>query len=193
MASDIVLVLRSDHRQLLLLAEQCRRPSRGLERPEEALRRALAAHVEAVGTVVYPPVASRADPDQLRPALSAVAAHLENPSRTGLAESACALVEVESSTVIPALAALPIADRRRMGKVFRIHQERRLRHAAPLVRRQRSQTELYELARRAGLARRSRMTQSQLEEAVSAWEREQASRSAQESTVPWLRSGGESC
>jgi len=176
MASDIVLVLRSDHRELLVLAEQCRRPSRGLERPEETLRRRLAAHVDAVQEVVLPLAPVAADP-QLPAVLSAVAAEIDEPSREGLADRACALVEMETAAVTPALLALPIEDRRRMGKVFRIHRDRTLRHGMPAVRRQRSQTELYELARRAGLEQRSRMSQSQLEEAVSAWERAQASRS----------------
>lgn len=175
MASDIVLVLRSEQRELLALADQCRRPSRGLERPEASLRLRLAAHAAALRDVVLPSAAIPADQD-LAAALSSVAPQIEEPSRERLADSVCVLVEFEASEVLSALLALPIEDRRRMGKVFRIHRERTLRHARPAVRRQRSQTELYELARRAGLEQRSRMSQSQLEEAVSAWERAQTSK-----------------
>jgi hypothetical protein len=175
MASDIVLVLRSDHRELLLLAEQCTRSSRGLERPEEALRRRLDAHANAVRQVVQPSAPVASDPG-LTSALASVAGEVETPSREGLAECTRSLVELESDRVLPALLALPLDERRRMGKVFRIHRDRSLRQTVPPVRRQRSQTELYELARRAGVEQRSRMTQSQLEEAVSAWERAQSSR-----------------
>jgi hypothetical protein len=173
MASDIVLVLRSDHRELLHLAEQCTRPSRGLERPEDGLRRRLAAHANAVRAVVQPSAAIASDPG-LTSALASEAAEIETLSREGLAECARALVELESDRVLSALLALPLEERRRMGKVFRIHRDRSLRQTVPPVRRQRSQTELYELARRAGVEQRSRMTQSELEEAVSAWERGQA-------------------
>jgi hypothetical protein len=179
-ASDIILVLRSDHRELRVLADQCRRPSRGFERPDEDLHRRLTAHTQAAQEIVYPAAAQAAGStgeSEFRQVLAAVHAQLENPSREGLADAACALVECESTLVIPTLDTLIIEDRRRMGKVFRIHRERSLRHSVSAGRRQRSQTELYELARRAGLEQRSRMTQAQLEEAVSAWERAHAPRS----------------
>ncbi|HEX6887043.1 MAG TPA: hypothetical protein VF143_02965, partial [Candidatus Nanopelagicales bacterium] len=95
------------------------------------------------------------------------------PTRAGIAQAATALIEAERAVVIPKLAAMPISERRRIGKVFRIRRETALRHATTATRRQRSQTELYELARRAGVEQRSRMTLAQLEAAVSAWERAQ--------------------
>jgi hypothetical protein len=175
MASDIVLVLRSEHRELGMLVEQCGRPSRGFQDPQEDLRRRLSAHVAATTAAVHPAIGAWRPPE-LEAALHAVRSELDAPSRTGLASTASALVEAERETVLPRLAELPIAERRRVGKVFRIKREGALRGAGTHSRRQRSQTELYELARRAGVEQRSRMTLAQLEAAVSAWERQQGSR-----------------
>jgi hypothetical protein len=58
-----------------------------------------------------------------------------------------------------------------MGKVFRIRRDAVLRGGHARQHRQRSHTELYELARRAGLENRSTMTQAQLQAAVAHWER----------------------
>lgn len=172
MASDIILVLRSEHRELLNLAEQCRRSSRGFQHPEEELRRRLGAHAAAAAEAVYPAgsTGTAADP-ALQQVLAEVAAQGEHPTRDAVAEGAVALVAIERAQVIPDLEFLLIGDRRRIGKLFRILRERHLRHFTSTVRRQRSQSELYEVARRAGLEHRSRMTLSQLEAAVSEWER----------------------
>lgn len=171
MTSDIILVLRSDHRELLTLAEQCARPSRGFQDPEDELRRRLAAHAAArEAAVPSPPDGVGPDP-QLHEAGDSVPAGITDLWREGVVVQAVRLVAFEREHLLPALDRLLIADRRRMGKVFRIHRERALRHSSPRVRRQRSQSELYELARRAGIEQRSRMTQAQLDEAVSAWER----------------------
>jgi hypothetical protein len=176
MASDIGIVLRSEHRDLLILADQCGRMSRGLHDPGADLRRRLQAHLTAAGEEVYPAVRSSSSPIQagLQHAVEMVGAALgdEAVPREELAHVARSLVEVERSAVVLTLAAqLPIAERRRMGKVFRMRRDAVLRSAHASQNRQRSQTELYELARRAGLEHRSMMTQAQLQAAVAEWER----------------------
>jgi hypothetical protein len=115
-------------------------------------------------------------PPELELALGQAEEALAAPTRQGLARAAVALAAAEAAAVLPRLADLPINERRRIGKVFRIKRDGALRGAGPATRRQRSQTELYELARRAGVEQRSRMTLAQLEAAVSAWERDQAAR-----------------
>lgn len=172
MASDIMLVLRAEHRELLNLADQCARPGRGFQDPQDELRRRLAAHTAAAQETDLAHLLSASDPEtSLREMLASSAARITDAPGAGLADEAVALVMVERERLMPALERILIADRRRMGKVFRIHRERELRRCAPHVRRHRSQTELYDLARRAGIDQRSRMTQAQLDEAVAAWER----------------------
>jgi hypothetical protein len=176
-ASDIVLVLGTEHRELAALIDQCGRPSRGFQDPQEDLRRRLAAHVAAATAAVHPAIGTWRPPE-LELALADAEDALAAPTRSGLSRAASAVVEAETSIVLPRLADLPINERRRIGKVFRIKRDGALRGAASTTRRQRSQTELYELARRAGVEQRSRMTLAQLEAAVSAWERDQAARRA---------------
>jgi hypothetical protein len=176
MASDIGIVLRSEHRDLLILADQCGRMSRGLHDPVADLRRRLRAHLTAAEAEVYPVVRSSSSPNQagLLRAVQTVGAALmdESVAREELAQVARSLVEAERSAVVLALAAqLPIDERRRMGRVFRMRRDAVLRTAHARQNRQRSQTELYELARRAGLEHRSTMTQAQLQAAVAEWER----------------------
>ena len=177
MASDIGIVLRSEHRDLLVLADQCGRMSRGLHDPAADLRRRLQAHVTAAVAEVYPVVrwSSPSSQEGLQYAVQMVGAALvdEAVAPEELAQVARSLVEVERSAVLLVLAThLPIAERRRMGKVFRMRREAVLRSAHARQNRQRSQTELYELARRAGLEHRSTMTQAQLQAAVVEWERQ---------------------
>ena len=177
MASDIGLVLKAEHRDLLILADQCGRMSRGLHDPGADLRRRLQGHLTAAEGEVYPVVRSSSSPDQaaLLHAVEMVRAALgdEAVARDELADVARSLVEVERSAVVLTLAAqLPIAERRRMGKVFRMRRDAVVRSAHASQNRQRSQTELYELARRAGLEHRSMMTQAQLQSAVEEWERQ---------------------
>ncbi len=176
-ASDIVLVLGTEHRELAALIDQCSRPSRGFQDPQEDLRRRLAAHIAATSAAVHPAIGTWRPPE-LEHALAEAAEALDAPSRPGLARAATDLIEAEASAVLPRLAELALNERRRIGKVFRIKREGALRSAGSTTRRQRSQTELYELARRAGVEQRSRMTLAQLEAAVSAWERAQAARRA---------------
>jgi hypothetical protein len=176
MASDIGLVLRSEHRDLLSLADQCGRLSRGFHDPAAALRRRLQAHLAVAAEGVYPVVRS-SSPEGSANLLIAVervgvALRDEAVGREELAELARILVEAERSDVLLVLAAqLPIVERRRMGKVFRMRREALLRAAPPRQHRRLSQTELYELARRAGLEHRSTMTQAQLQAAVAQWQR----------------------
>jgi hypothetical protein len=176
MASDIRLVLGSEHHDLLVLADQCGRASRGFHDPVSELGRRLLAHLAAAEEEVYPLLRPSSDADMadLRTAIERVRAVLGDGSvvREELAQVARALVEAERATVLPALAAsYPIAERRRMGKVFRIRRDAVLRGAHSRQHRQLSQTELYELARRAGLQHRSTMTQAQLHAAVARLER----------------------
>lgn len=173
MASDISLVLRGEHRHLLRLADRCDRRARGFQDPEGDLRRSLAAHLSAASAEVYPVV--HADDTSPWPggSVEELAAQLdEGLAGDELVDAARAVVELERSRVVPILDAdLPLTERRRIGRVYRIRSESTLRAAAGDVRRShRSQSELYELARRAGVEQRSRMTQVQLQAAVSAWE-----------------------
>lgn len=172
MASDICLVLRSEHRDLLVLADQCGRVSRGLHDPVAGLSHRLAAHLRAAEEEVHPVLRSSA-PATLTDLLDVERAVAGlGADRQGLARAARELVDVERAVVVPALAALlPIADRRRLGRVFRIRRDAVLRGAHPRQNRQLSQTELYELARRAGLEHRSTMTQAQLRAAVAGLQR----------------------
>lgn len=177
MVSDILLLLPSEHRELLLLADRCGRAHRGMASPEAELRRRLRAHLAAGSEAVYPVLApTPSEVEQLNAALAPVRAEVDGPgSAEGLARAATVLVRTERALVIPGLAAWPDEDRRRRGKSFRIRRDALVRSAAATTsRRQRSQTELYEVARRAGIANRSRMTQAELEAAVSHWEHERA-------------------
>jgi hypothetical protein len=177
MASDIVLVLKSEHRDLLILAEQCGRMSRGFHDPVAELRRRLQVHLAVSEEEVLPVVRSSSSegPPGLLGAVARVGAALadEASGRDELALAARVLVEAERSDVLPVVAAkVPIPERRRMGKIFRMRREALLRAAHAPTNRRRSQTELYELARRAGLEHRSTMTQAQLQAAVVEWERQ---------------------
>jgi hypothetical protein len=177
MASDIGLVLASEHRDLLVLADQCGRVSRGFHDPGADLSRRLGAHLAAAEAEVYPALRSPASPRlaDLLDAVERVATTLRDdvPVRQEVARAARDLVAAEGVAVVPVLAErLPIAERRRMGKVFRIRRDAALRGTHPRPNRRLSQTELYELARRAGLEHRSTMTQAQLQAAVAAWERD---------------------
>lgn len=172
MASDIVLVLRSEHREILALAEQCSRASRGFHDPPEDLRRRLTAHLAASAAITL----RGGRPREIDVALDALREDLAKARE--VASAARALVSFEQESALPWLEGVLIGDRRRMGKVFRVKREGALRQTTGTQkRRRRSQTELYEQARRAGIEQRSRMTLPQLEAAVSAWERNQAGRS----------------
>jgi hypothetical protein len=160
MASDILLVLKSDHRTLGLLADRCTRPARGFADPRRDLERALSAHLAATSTEVYPRV-RRDGPGILPEALATADAR----RLIALAED---VRSYEESEVLPALEALLIEDRRRIGKVYRIRRDVALRSFGTSRRRPPSQPELYELARRAGVEQRSRMTAAQLHAAVLA-------------------------
>jgi hypothetical protein len=177
MASDIGLILGSEHRDLLVLADRCGRVSRGFQDPGADLARRLVAHLVAAEAEVYSCQRAPDPPDlaDLRDAVERVDAALGSGAaeRAELALVARGLGDVERGGGLPVLAArLPIAERRRMGRVFRIRRDAVLRGAHSRPNRQRSQSELYELARRAGVERRSTMTQAQLQAAVAQWERQ---------------------
>jgi hypothetical protein len=175
MASDVVLVLRSEHRDLLILADRCRRMSRGFHDPVADLRRRLQAHLAAAEMEVWPVLrsVSPSTPADLVQAIERAGAALGDGSagREDLPHVVGGLVEAERSSVMLAfLTQLPIAERRRVGTVFRMRRDAALRADHSRHSRQRSQTELYELARRAGVERRSTMNQAQLQAAVAQWE-----------------------
>lgn len=178
--SDIVLVLRSEHRDLIDLADQCSRPSRGFEDPVGRLNDRLLAHLSALERVAMSTARWLGDgtgsiPDVLEE-LRRVTGQPASRERTP--ELARIVVRREEEDFIPRLEQdVPILERRRAGKSFRVVRDSALRGSHPSSRRVRSQSELYALARRAGLEQRSRMTQVQLQRAVEEWERGQGTRS----------------
>ena len=175
MASDIVLVLRTEHRELLNLADRCGRMSRGFHDPVADLCRRLQAHLAAAEMEVWPvlrSVSPSTAADLVQP-VEMVGAALGDGSvaREDLPHVVRGLVEAERSAVMRALLAqVPIAERRRVGTVFRMRRDAVLRADHARHSRQRSRTELYELARRAGVEHRSTMNQAQLQAAVAQWE-----------------------
>ncbi len=178
MASDVVLLLRSQHRRMLALLERCERTSRGLHDPVAQLRRELAAHVSAAGEEIAaaaprgerPPAQWVADLDRVGDlAVDAGVPDLRLATR--------GLVQTEEHVLVPWLQqALTVDERRRVGKLYRVRRDSRAK--TRLSRRQRSRTELYEKARRAGVENRSRMTQAELQDAVQAWESARSARAA---------------
>lgn len=168
MAVDIVLVLGSEHRRLRQLVERCGRSSRGFHDPVQDLQQALRAHVLAASAEVYPTAAAHGSrwPAQ---ELAQVRGEVEDPhrGRAELAETTRSLISAEQE-VLAALEGLELTERRRLGKVFRMRRDSLLRGSSTTSRRRRSQTELYELARRAGVEHRSRMTQAELQAAIDA-------------------------
>lgn len=171
MAVDIVLVLRSEHRRIRQEVDRCGRSSRGFADPAAELQLTLRAHMLAATAEVYPTAAKLSDPSTW-PAetLTSVRTTVEqdDPDDGTLKQAATDLMQAEATSVLPVLEQrLEIPARRRMGKVFRIRRDANARTAAAGQRRRhRSQTELYELARRAGVEHRSHMTQAELEAAV---------------------------
>lgn len=168
MAVDIVLVLRSEHRRIQQLVERCGRASRGFHDPVTDLWQALRAHVLAATAELYPCAAKVGDPQQW-PAqkLTEVRTLLERaPQAEDALRAAELLLSAEEDCVVPRLEGLDVATRRRLGKVFRMRRDATARQASASHRRRRSQTELYEVARRVGVEQRSRMTQAELQAAI---------------------------
>lgn len=169
MAVDVVLVLQSEHRRLQQLAERCGRPSRGFHDPLADLQQALYAHLVAATAEIYPKVARLAADEWPAAELAALRAAAESDPTDALTATAHELVELEQRCVVPVLEErLELEARRRLGKVFRIRRDAAIRSANSTHRRHRTQTELYELARRAGIEHRSRMTQAELQAAIEA-------------------------
>ncbi len=169
MAVDIVLVLRSEHRRIQQLSQRCGRATRGFHDPVAELHQTLRAHVLAATAEIYPAAAKAGDPldwpaEQLTEVRTLVEReHVEQPEAVRAAE---VLIAAEEDRVVPILQGMELGQRRRLGKVFRIRRDALARNPLAGRRRRRSQTELYELARRAGVEHRSRMTQAQLQEAI---------------------------
>jgi hypothetical protein len=170
MAVDIVLVLRSEHRRLLRLCDRCGLSSRGFHDPLGDLRNAMRAHIVAASAEIYPTAAlMRGQDDWLGARLAQIrwVVQSEDMAVDRIVGAAHHLMAMEEQHVIDVLAeSMEVPERRRMGKVFRIRRDAAMRGSAAGSRRRRSQTELYELARRAGVEHRSRMTQAQLQAAI---------------------------
>jgi hypothetical protein len=168
-ASDVVLVLRSEHRRLRQLVDRVGRSSRGLADPHSELRRALSSHVSAARSEIVPAVSGWPGCSTWVSALDEAA----DQQTEALLPAVEALVQVEEHSLLPWLQQeLSVADRRRLGTLYRV---RRDTVARPLLARPSlSRTELYERARRAGVVHRSRMTQGELQAAVEAREGLQA-------------------
>lgn len=169
MAVDIVLVLGSEHRRIQQLVDRCGRASRGFHDPVEELSQVLRAHVLAATAEIYPSAAKVNPANWPADGLTEVRTLVEgDPDAEGLMRAAALLLAAEQEHVVPLLESLEIHARRRLGKVFRIRRDALARAAANSHRRRRSQTELYEVARRVGVEHRSRMTQSELQAAIEA-------------------------
>lgn len=171
MAVDIVLVLHSEHRRFQQLVERCGRTSRGFHDPVSELHLTLRAHVLAATAEIYPTAAKSSPVDTWPAAQLTEVRTLVEQEQLGQAEAiraAALLTDAEEQAVLPVLEMLEIGPRRRLGKVFRIRRDASSRGSVGPRRRRRSQTELYELARRAGVEHRSRMTQAELAEAIEA-------------------------
>lgn len=170
MASDLVLVLRSEHRRLTRLSERSRRSSRGLQDPRAELRRAVTAHAAAGRSELLPAL----DAWPMAPRWQALLERTTDVPDAELPEAVETLVEVEQELLLPWLADVSsVDDRRRLGTLYRVRRDMAAR--APVSRPSLTRTELYERARRAGVENRSRMTQAELREAVEARERQDAS------------------
>jgi hypothetical protein len=184
MASDVVLVLRSEHRRLARLSERSRRSSRGLEDPRAELRRAVGAHAAAGRSELLPGLAGWPEVARWEALLDDVVEACDE--HLPAVVEACdehlpavveALVTVEKKSLLPWLGErTSVDDRRRLGTLYRVRRDMAAR--APASRPGLTRTELYERARRAGVENRSRMTQAELRAAVEEWERQHASRMA---------------
>jgi hypothetical protein len=173
MASDVVLVLRSEHRRLARLSERSRRSSRGLEDPRAELRRAVGAHAAAGRSELLPGLAGWPEVARWEALLDDVVEACDEH----LPAVVEALVTVEKKSLLPWLGErTSVDDRRRLGTLYRVRRDMAAR--APASRPGLTRTELYERARRAGVENRSRMTQAELRAAVEEWERQHASRMA---------------
>jgi hypothetical protein len=173
MASDLVLVLRSEHRRLTRLSERSRRSSRGLQDPRAELRRAVAAHAAASRSELLPGLGGWPEVDRWRGLLDEAV----EPCDEHLPAVVEALVTIEQQSLLPWLGeSTSVDDRRRLGTLYRARRDMAAR--TPASRPSLTRTELYERARRAGVENRSRMTQAELRAAVEAWERQHASRTS---------------
>lgn len=169
MAVDVVLVLQSEHRKLHQLVERCGRPSRGFHDPVADLQHALYAHMVAATAEIYPTAARLSGSLWPAEAVTEIRKAAESESSDALRAATADLVRMEEQYVLGLFGEhLELDARRRLGKVFRIRRDAAARSAATSRRRHRTQTELYELARRAGIEHRSRMTQAELQAAIEA-------------------------
>lgn len=169
MAVDVVLVLQSEHRKLQQLVERCGRTSRGFHDPVADLAHALYAHMSAATGEIYPTTARLAGSAWPAARAAQISSAAESEAPETLQQAAGALARFEEEHVLPLLEErLELEARRRLGKVFRMRRDAAARSASTSRRRHRTQTELYELARRAGIEHRSRMTQAELQAAIEA-------------------------
>jgi hypothetical protein len=135
----------------------------------DELSLALRAHVMAATGEIYPSAAKVNPANWPAEDLTEVRILVEREPRAAeVAHAAEVLLRTEVEHVIPLLEDLELDIRRRLGKVFRIRRDAIARSERSTHRRRRSQTELYELARRVGVEQRSRMTQAELQAALEA-------------------------
>lgn len=168
MAVDITLVLPSEHRRMEQLVQRCGRPTRGFHDPAAELAAVATLHLAVAAEHVYPE-AQRHSQRWPQPTVDALFEALTAGNSDEVIPAVRALLEFETTVVLPALeSALNVPARRRIGKVFRVRRDAAARATTISRRRQPSQTELYEMARRAGVSQRSRMTQSELRAAIRA-------------------------
>lgn len=169
MAVDIALVLQSEHRRIRQLVDRCGRSSRGFHDPAAELAMVLRVHFDVAAREVYPSVIDLAPawPDDRVNAVGQVIM-TDEVTAPDLIGAAGELISVESDVVVPVLQeGKDVDERRRLGKVFRLRRDAQVRALNRSHRRQPSQTELYEMARRAGVQQRSKMTQAQLQQAIA--------------------------
>jgi hypothetical protein len=175
MASDVVLVLQSRHRRLRELAERSRRPARGLADPTAELAREAAGHAAALVDLLAATNDRRLLPSdtitEIETCCAAVAV-AAGRDRDRLAPLVERLLDLEGQ-LLQALPAAHVDQRRRWGRRYRSVAQAAQRSQGGARRHTRAtptRTELYERARRAGVAHRSKMSLSELLEAVSAAE-----------------------
>lgn len=186
MGSNIVRLIRSDHRKISGLLERAGGPHRNGEELREEIVAQVRAHALATEQELLPYVGQRLDPGQ-----SELDRHLQ--ALESLAEAASDFESVndeDRSAVLTRLSELveahiaaeerdflhlldetvDVARLRRLGETFRRRRDGELKLWSGAKRRLRrpdsSRAELYERARRQGVSGRSKMTKSQLKEAL---------------------------
>jgi hypothetical protein len=174
-ANDVVLVVGSQQRRLRELASRCHRPARGLADPTADLARAAAGQAAAVVTVSE--LGRRLVDEALAARARRLCAAVDREARRDPIDADALLARVDQlldveRALADAWSGARLDHRRQWGRAYRraaTGAERAL--AAASSRSTPSGTELYERARQAKVAQRSRMTVRELQAAVLAAER----------------------